>query len=61
MFRGRLDNDNTQKLMVEMSPDELKTFPVDLRIINWRNYFVNVHIPGLKRHVLMKGGRSALD
>lgn len=57
---SRFHNGNTQKLMVEMSADELKTFPLDLRSINWKNYFVNIHIPGLKRHVL-RGGRSVLE
>lgn len=38
--------------MVEMSGDELKTFPLDLRSIDWKNYFMNIHIPGLKRHVM---------
>ncbi|KAK4784361.1 hypothetical protein SAY86_018729 [Trapa natans] len=55
-YKGWFHNGNTQKLMAEMSPDELEIFPLDLKNINWKNYFMNIHIPGLKRS-LLKGGR----
>ncbi|KAK4794810.1 hypothetical protein SAY86_012804 [Trapa natans] len=54
-YKGWFHNGNTQKLMAEMSPDELATFPLDLKNMNWKNYFVNIHLHGLKRS-LLRGG-----
>ncbi|KAK4790517.1 hypothetical protein SAY86_017821 [Trapa natans] len=51
-YQAWFQNENTQKLMKEMSTEELKTFMVDLKSIDWKNYFMNIHIPGLRRHVL---------
>ncbi|XP_071690432.1 fatty acyl-CoA reductase 2, chloroplastic-like [Rutidosis leptorrhynchoides] len=53
-YGGRFDNSNTQKLMGMMSEEENKTFGFDVGKIDWRDYISNVHIPGLRRHV-MKG------
>lgn len=41
--------------MAEMSEDELRAFPLDLRGIDWKKYFVNIHLPGLRSHVLRDG------
>ncbi|KAI3677016.1 hypothetical protein L1987_86634 [Smallanthus sonchifolius] len=51
---ARFDNSNTQRLMGMMSEEERKTFGFDVGKIDWRDYISNVHIPGLRRHV-MKG------
>ncbi|KAK9068571.1 hypothetical protein SSX86_012686 [Deinandra increscens subsp. villosa] len=53
-YGGRFDNSNTQKLMGMMSEEERKIFGFDVGKIDWRDYISNVHIPGLRRHV-MKG------
>nr|GEY52763.1 fatty acyl-CoA reductase 2-like [Tanacetum cinerariifolium] len=53
-YGGRFDNSNTQKLMGLMSEEEKRTFGFDVGKIDWRDYISNVHIPGLRRHV-MKG------
>ncbi|KAK4743087.1 hypothetical protein SAY87_001088 [Trapa incisa] len=51
-YQAWFQNENTQKLMKEMSTEEMQTFLVDLKSIDWKNYFMNIHIPGLRRHVL---------
>ncbi|KAJ6968229.1 hypothetical protein NC653_036240 [Populus alba x Populus x berolinensis] len=53
-YGGRFDNSNTQKLMERMSENEKGIFGFDVGSIDWRDYITNVHIPGLRRHV-MKG------
>ncbi|XP_019455007.1 PREDICTED: fatty acyl-CoA reductase 2-like [Lupinus angustifolius] len=53
-YGGRFDNSNTQKLIERMSEEENKEFGFDVKSIDWKNYITNVHIPGLRRHV-MKG------
>ncbi|KAI7729221.1 hypothetical protein M8C21_015703 [Ambrosia artemisiifolia] len=53
-YGGRFDNSNTQNLFEMMSEEEKKTFGFDVGKIDWRDYISNVHIPGLRRHV-MKG------
>ncbi|OVA18798.1 Male sterility [Macleaya cordata] len=53
-YGGRFDNSNTQKLMEVMSEEERRSFAFDVGSIDWRDYISNVHIPGLRRHV-MKG------
>ncbi|KAL7616493.1 fatty acyl-CoA reductase 2, chloroplastic [Lactuca sativa] len=53
-YGGRFDNSNTQKLMGMMSEEEKRTFGFDVGKIDWRDYISNIHIPGLRRHV-MKG------
>ncbi|KAJ7975954.1 Fatty acyl-CoA reductase [Quillaja saponaria] len=53
-YGGRFDNSNTQILMESMSEEEKREFGFDVRGIDWKDYITNVHIPGLRRHV-MKG------
>ncbi|GMN55961.1 hypothetical protein TIFTF001_025080 [Ficus carica] len=53
-YGGRFDNSNTQRLMENMSEEEKRKFGFDVESINWSDYIINVHIPGLRRHV-MKG------
>ncbi|CAN8259669.1 unnamed protein product [Cochlearia groenlandica] len=51
-YGGRFDNSNTQRLMENMSEEEKIAFGFDVGSINWKDYITNVHIPGLRRHVL---------
>ncbi|MCD7467294.1 hypothetical protein HAX54_004634 [Datura stramonium] len=51
-YKGRFHNGNTQKLMGEMSEEEKRSFEIDVTKINWRNYFVKTHIPGVQKYVL---------
>ncbi|PIA60027.1 hypothetical protein AQUCO_00400714v1 [Aquilegia coerulea] len=53
-YGGRFDNTNTQKLMEDMSEEEKRSFGFDVESIDWNDYISNIHIPGLRRHV-MKG------
>lgn len=40
--------------MEEMSEEERTSFDFNVGSISWKDYISNVHIPGLRRHV-MKG------
>lgn len=51
---NRFDNSNTERLMSCMSEEEKRMFGFDVGSIDWKDYISNVHIPGLRRHV-MKG------
>ncbi|KAL0341394.1 UNVERIFIED_CONTAM: Fatty acyl-CoA reductase 2 [Sesamum radiatum] len=51
-FEGRFDTGNTQKLLKEMSKEEQLNFEVDATNIDWRKYLLEIHIPGLRKHVL---------
>ncbi|CAM0871457.1 unnamed protein product [Alopecurus aequalis] len=53
-YTGRFDNANTEGLMADMSAEEKAAFHFDVRSIDWTDYITNVHIPGLRKHV-MKG------
>ncbi|KAH6834884.1 hypothetical protein C2S53_003884 [Perilla frutescens var. hirtella] len=57
-FKARFHTGNTRKLLGEMSKEERDTFEIDAMKIDWREYFVRVHIPGLRKHVLNNGERS---
>ncbi|XP_031498415.1 fatty acyl-CoA reductase 2, chloroplastic-like [Nymphaea colorata] len=57
-YRGRFDNSNTQQLMEEMSEEERKAFGFDVVNINWKDYIINVHIPGLRSYVMKGRGTS---
>ncbi|KAA8516955.1 hypothetical protein F0562_017227 [Nyssa sinensis] len=51
-YGGRFDSSNTQGLMECMSEKERKEFGIDLESIDWKDYISNIHIPGLRRHVM---------
>ncbi|XP_057772194.1 fatty acyl-CoA reductase 2, chloroplastic-like [Salvia miltiorrhiza] len=51
-FNARFHVGNTHNLLSEMSEEEKMSFPIDVREINWRKYFQEIHIPGLRKHVL---------
>lgn len=56
-YGARFDNANTEALLAGMSVEEKVRFPFDARSVDWMDYFTNVHIPGVKKHV-MKGRGS---
>ncbi|KAL6642511.1 hypothetical protein ACP70R_020692 [Stipagrostis hirtigluma subsp. patula] len=55
-YGGRFDGANTAALHAEMSEEERAAFHLDARGVDWRDYFTNVHIPGLKKHVVKGRG-----
>lgn len=46
------ETDKTRALFDSLSPTEKKTFNFDVSRIQWQQYFQEIHIPGIKRHVL---------
>lgn len=44
--------------MESMSEEEKKEFGFDVKSIDWKEYITNVHIPGLRRHVMKGRGMS---
>ncbi|KAG7559655.1 Fatty acyl-CoA reductase C-terminal [Arabidopsis thaliana x Arabidopsis arenosa] len=59
LFKGIFDDRNTKNLCTNKKEEESKNsetlmFDFDPKVINWRNYLINVHIPGLITHVLKK-------
>ncbi|XP_026395833.1 alcohol-forming fatty acyl-CoA reductase-like [Papaver somniferum] len=53
LFKGIFDDSNTEKLRTEvrMTEAEANIFYFDPKCINWDDYFMNVHIPGLVKYV----------
>ncbi|XP_031491979.1 fatty acyl-CoA reductase 2, chloroplastic-like [Nymphaea colorata] len=51
-YKGRFDIANATKLMKRMSLVERSNFTFDVAAIDWRDYIVNVHVPGLRRHIV---------
>jgi fatty acyl-CoA reductase len=49
---SRFDSTNTEALFAEMSAQERARFDFDMRSVDWMDYITNVHIPGLRKHVL---------
>ncbi|KAG8095988.1 hypothetical protein GUJ93_ZPchr0013g37008 [Zizania palustris] len=58
-YGGRFDNGNTEALIAEMSEEEKARFHCDVRSIDWTDYITNVHIPGLRKHVMKGRGAAA--
>lgn len=53
-YKGRFDISNLEKLFQELSEEEKENFGFDVTKIEWRNYLGNIHMQGLRQHV-MKG------
>ena len=51
----------TQGLYEALSPTEQQRFNFDVSQIHWRRYFQEIHIPGIKKHVLKIEGSTADD
>ncbi|KAL3623806.1 Fatty acyl-CoA reductase 2 [Castilleja foliolosa] len=58
-YAGRFDNSNTKKLMGLMSKEERQQFGFEVEKIDWEDYITNVHIPGLRMHVMKGRGMSS--
>ena len=46
------ETENTRRLYREMEPEDREIFNFDVSRIQWREYIQDIHLPGLKRHVL---------
>ncbi|XP_016540974.2 fatty acyl-CoA reductase 2, chloroplastic-like [Capsicum annuum] len=57
-YKGWFHNGNMRKLMENMSEEERENFDIDVSKINWRDYFVGVHILGVKENAL--NGKSTI-
>ncbi|XP_073049363.1 fatty acyl-CoA reductase 2, chloroplastic-like [Primulina eburnea] len=51
-IKGRFHTGNTLRLLQEMSEQEQLSFEIDVTKIDWRKYFQEIHIPGLRKYVL---------
>ena len=54
------ETENTVRLFREMDPEDQKVFNLDVSRIHWREYIQDIHIPGLKRHVLKSSEAPSL-
>ncbi|KAH9326767.1 hypothetical protein KI387_006945, partial [Taxus chinensis] len=51
-YKGRFDISNLEMLSLELSEEEQGTLGFDVKNIEWKNYIANIHIPGLRQHVM---------
>ncbi|AES67032.2 putative oxidoreductase [Medicago truncatula] len=53
-FNGIFDDMNTQKLLLAVKQEgvEVNLFYFDPKIIDWEDYFMNIHIPGIFKYAL---------
>jgi fatty acyl-CoA reductase len=42
----------------EMSEEERARFHSDVRSVDWEDYLINVHVPGVRKHVMKARGSS---
>jgi len=54
------DTSNTAALLGQLNPDDRQTLDFDVRRIDWVQYIQDVHIPGLRRHVLKEHAGSGV-
>lgn len=50
---------NTRRLWKALSAEERRSFPFDIRTLNWRRYVQEIHVPGIKFHLLGIGPPEA--
>lgn len=52
-FAHRFDNMNTEKLQIAARQGgvEMDLFYFDPKMIDWEDYFMNIHIPGIVKYV----------
>ena len=55
------ETEKTQGLYNALSPTEQQRFNFDVSRIHWKRYFQEIHIPGIKRHVLKLEDGTAGD
>ena len=48
----RFESSRTQALYESLPIDEQRIFDMDVRQINWAEYYPKIHLPGLRKHVL---------
>ena len=48
----RFDTSNAQELHENLSPKEKELFGFNINDIDWETYIKQIHIPGLRKHVL---------
>lgn len=49
----RFDDTNTERLRNDIrNKDTNEAFVMDPKDINWEDYFMNIHFPGLVKHVI---------
>jgi hypothetical protein len=54
-FNFEFQTDNTTALFQSLSDKDREMFDFNVEHINWPKYIQQVHIPGLKRHVMLTG------
>lgn len=54
VFVHRFDDMNTEKLLLAVKQEgaEMNLFYFDPKIIDWEDYFMNIHIPGIFKYAL---------
>lgn len=57
-LRAVFDNSKLVDLHSRLQPEDQICYPVSVKNVNWRDYFLRVHIPGLKRFVIQEGIRA---
>ena len=57
----RFEIDNTLQLFNSLNEEEKELLNFDIEQLNWRHYIQNVHIPGIKKHVLKLEAPGALS
>jgi nucleoside-diphosphate-sugar epimerase len=55
------DTSNTQRLLDDLDEADRTALDFDVRRIDWRSYLQDVHIPGLRRHVLRENGSARTE
>ncbi|KAL5781062.1 hypothetical protein ACOSP7_006091 [Xanthoceras sorbifolium] len=56
---SRSDKDDTQELLAAMSEEEKQSFGFDMERLDWKDFFMNIHIPGLRKYVMKGRGTMA--
>jgi len=55
-YSCRFDASNTMQLYAGLCPEDQERFNCNLESIDWQKYFVDVHIPGLRKFILKGRG-----
>ncbi|KAH7572762.1 hypothetical protein JRO89_XS03G0008600 [Xanthoceras sorbifolium] len=56
---SRSGKNDTQELLAAMSEEEKQSFGFDMEKLDWKGFFVNIHIPGLRKYVMKGRGTMA--
>ncbi|MGH9338430.1 MAG: AMP-binding protein [Acidobacteriota bacterium] len=57
----RFEVENSLQLYKSLSESEKKLLNFDVSCLNWRHYIQNIHIPGVKKHILKVEGQGTLE